>query len=204
MDIEVRTKVARVLGECECMLLVYVCVCVYKRVHMCVDSFSTSLKSAPPSSLLPLPHWSCLAHSPFMTPPSYLMDPYPSCQTSIPSITPQFLLPCPHLSFHHTLIPPATHPSFHFSIPCALPTSAYLTEDSSHLEERTAESEHIITTLVSNLELQPSMDNVQRVVCSSSDEELQLQMAEVRRGGEEFRGVWVWQEAMSTFIRTYV
>ena len=73
-------------------------------------------------------------------------------------------------------------PILPLSIPCAPSTSAYLTEDSSHLEERTAESEHIITTLVSNLEPQPSKDDVQRGVCSSSDEELQLQLAEVGEG----------------------
>ena len=137
----------------------------------CVNSFSTPLKSAPPSSFLPLPRWSCLTLSPpLMTPPSYLPHPYPSCHTSTPSC--------------HSPILPATPPSFHFSIPCAPPISAYLTEDSSHLEERTAESEHIITTLVSNLEPQPSKDDVQRVVCSSSDEELQLQLAEVGKGRE--------------------
>ena len=85
-------------------------------------------------------------------------------------------------SFLTHYIPPATHPSFHFSILCAPPTSAYLTEESFHLEERTAESEHIITTPVSNLEPQPSKDDVQRVVCSSRDEELQLQLAEVGEG----------------------
>ena len=44
---------------------------------------------------------------------------------------------------------------------------------------------------------------MQRVVCSSSDEELQLQLAEVgeRKG---FSGVGVWQEVMNTFIRTYI
>ena len=48
------------------------------------------------------------------------------------------------------------------------------------MEERTAESEHIIATLVSNLDPQPSKDDAQRVVCNGSDEELQLQLAEVR------------------------
>ena len=72
------------------------------------------------------------------------------------------------------------------------------------MEERTAESEHIITTLVSNLEPQPSKDDVQRVVCSSSDEELQLQLAEVGKGREGVQwGVGV-AGGMSAFIRLYV
>ena len=81
-----------------------------------------------------------------------------------PPTLPPFLLPHPHLSCHTT-------------------TSAYLTEDSAHLEERTAESERIIATLVSNLEPQPPKDDVQRMVCNGSNEELQLQLSEVHTGG---------------------
>ena len=120
MDIEVRIKAARVLGESECMCVCVsacvcvcecMCVCVCVRVCACVDSFSTSLKSAPPSSLLPLPHWSCLAHSPLMTPPSYLMHSYPSCHTSIPSTTPASLLPLSHPSTFPSFVPRPPQPT---------------------------------------------------------------------------------------------
>ena len=106
MDIKVKIKVARVLGECEYML------CVFDCTYVCV-----------------LPH--------------------------------------PHPSIFHPLCPA------HLSLPNGglLPPGG-----------ETAESEHIITTLVSNLEPQPSKDDVQSVVCSSSDEELQLQLAEVGEG----------------------
>ena len=64
-----------------------------------------------------------------------------------------------------------------------LPHTAYLIEDSAHLEERTAESERIIATLVSNLEPQPPKDEVQRMAYNGSEEELQLQLSEVLKEG---------------------
>ena len=82
------------------------------------------------------------------------------------------------------------------------------------MEERTAESEHIIATLVSNLDPQPSKDDAQRVVCNGSDEELQLQLAEVRmymhayahkgRGGVQCGGGVAGCYAYTHTVHTYV
>ena len=167
-------------------------------MRVCVDTWSTCLKSAPPAT----PKLVLFCPQPSHDTLSYLTHPYPSYHTSIPSYT-------PHSSCHTPIFPDTPHSSRHtpilpFFILCAPPTSAYLTEDSSHLEERTAESEHIITTLVSNLELQPSKDNVQRVVCSSSDEELQLQLAEVGEGrGSVGCGCGRRYEYIHTYVHTY-